>query len=81
MYTRSLEVVKIVIFLRKSNDFEESAILLSLLFPPSFGPPMRPQKPFKMKPKSGSEGYEIKFLFEKAFKNDSDTDFDSKMPS
>ena len=76
-----LQVVKIVIFLRKINDFEESAILLSLLFPPSFGPPMRPQKPFKMKPKSGSEGYEIKLPFEKAFKNDSDTDFDSKMPS
>ena len=78
---RSLEVVKIVIFLRKINDFEESATLLSLLFPPSFGPPMRPQKPFKIRPKSGSDGYEMKFLFEKAFKNDSDTDFDSQMLS
>ena len=78
---RSLEVVKIVIFHRKINDFEESATLQSLRILPPFGPSMRPQKFLKINPKSGSEGYEIKLLFEKAFKNDSDTDFDSKMPS
>ena len=75
----SLEVVKVVIFIGKINDFEESTTIQSLRITPPFGPPMRPQKPLKMRPKSTSEGYQIKLLFEKAFKNASDSDFDSKI--
>ena len=68
-----------MILLRKINDFEESATLQSLRIPPPFGPPMRPQKPLKMRPESISEGYQIKLLFEKAFKTASDSDFVSKI--
>ena len=77
----SLEVVKIVIFLWKINDFEGSAINVSLPFTPSFGPSMRYQKPFKMSPTSTSEGYQIRLLFSKAFKIASKTDFCSKITS
>ena len=80
-YRASLEVVKIVFFLRKINDFEGSAIIVFLLFTPSFWPPMRCQKPFKMSPKSTSEGYQIRFLFAKASMIASSIDFGSKMTS
>ena len=63
------------------NDFEGSAIIVSLLFTPSFGPPMRCPKPFKMNPKSTSEGYQIRLLFAKAFKIASKTNFGSNMTS
>ena len=80
-YRTSLEVVEIMFFLRKMNDFEGSAIIVFLLFTPSFGPPMRCPKPFKMSPKSTSEVYQIRLLFAKALKIVSKTDFDSKMTS
>ena len=80
-YRTSLEVVKIMFFLRKINDFEGSAIIGSLLFTSSFWPPMRCQKPSKMGPKSTSEAYQIRLLFAKAFKIASNTNFGSKMTS
>ena len=80
-YRASLEVVKIVFFLRKINDFEGSAIIVFLLFTPSFWSPMRCQKPFKMNPKSTSEGYQIRLLFTKASKIASKTNFGSNMTS
>ena len=80
-YRTSLEVVKIVFFLWKINDFEGSAIIVFLLFTPSFWPPMRCQKPFKMSPKSTSEGYQIRLLFAKAFKIASKINFGSNMTS
>ena len=80
-YRASLEVVKIVFFLRKINDFEGSAIIVFLLFSPSFWAHMRCQKPFKMSPKSTSEGYQIRLLFAKAFKIASKINFGSIMTS
>ena len=78
---RFLEVVQIVIVLRKFNDFEGSALILSLPWNPLFGSFGRSQKPFKRSPKSISEGYQIRLIFAKAFKIASKTDFDSKMTS
>ena len=80
-YRTCLDVVKLIFFFRKINDFEGSAIIVSLLFTPSFGPPMRCPKPFKMSPKSTSEGYQIRLLFAKAFKIASKTNFGSIMTS
>jgi len=70
-----------VIFLRKINDFEESAILQSLRITSLFGSPIRLQTPFEMSSKSIYLEYQIKLCFEKAFKNALDTDFGSKMTS
>ena len=80
-YRTSLEVVEIVFILRKINDFEGSAIIVFLLFSPSFWAHMRYQKPFKMSPKSTSEGYQIRLLFTKAFKIASKINFGSNMTS
>ena len=80
-YRTSLQVVEIVFFLWKINDFEGSAIIVFLLFSPSFWAHMRCQKPFKMSPKSTSEGYQIRLLFAKAFKIASKTNFGSIMTS
>ena len=64
----SPEVVKVVISHRKINDFESSALILSLLFITPSGAPIRLQKPLRLSPTPSSEGYQINCFSQRAFK-------------
>ena len=78
---RSLEIVKVVIFLLKINDFEGYALFLSLPLIPFFGPLGRSQKPLKRRPKSTPERYQIQLCLERSLKIASETELGSKMTS
>ena len=63
----------------KINDFEVSALILSLPLNPLFGSFGRLQKLLNTSPQSTSEGYQIQLRLERSFVIASKTDFDSKM--
>ena len=78
-FMRLLEVAKVMIFPRKITDFKGSALILSLPLNPLFGSLGGSQKPFKRRPKSTSEGYQIQLRLERSFIIASKTDLGSKM--